>query len=49
MTLLWKRNRLRREEPNDADLVKDFGLNAKINQKPLKNFKNLMELDLYIE
>lgn len=40
---LWTRSR---EEPDDADPVKDFGLNPKINQKPLKKFKHLIESDL---
>lgn len=49
MTLLWRRNGLGREEPNDRDIVKYFGLTPKINQKPLKNFKHLIESYLYIE
>lgn len=43
---LGTRSRLGREEPGDADPVKDFGLNPKINRKPLKNFKHLIESDL---
>lgn len=41
MTLLWRRE-LNKEEPDEADL-KEFGLNPKINQKPLKNFRHLVE------
>lgn len=40
MTLLRRRNELGKEEPDDADLVKDFGLTSKINEKPLKNFQH---------
>lgn len=46
-TLLWRRNGLGREEPNDTDTVKYFGLTPKINQKPFKNFKHLIESYLY--
>lgn len=41
MTALW-RSELGKEEPDDADL-EEFGLNPKIDQKPLKNFKHLIE------
>lgn len=49
MTFLWRRNGLGREEPNDRDIVKYFGLTPKIKQKLLKNFKHLIESYLYIE
>lgn len=41
MTFLW-RSGLGKEEPDDA-FLKEFGLNPKINQKPLKNFRHLIE------
>ena len=31
------------EELDNAHLIKDFGLNPKINQKPLKNFKHVFD------